>query len=180
LKSAQPSSDKLQVADDGSTRYQVQPGDSLGYIASHLGTTVQHLQSLNNLYNPNRIYPGQVLLISAGSGGYPVTPLRRGESLVYSVRPGDTLELIAKRFGTSIDQIQSANAISNPNRIHPGMKLNISNFSNPAAKRYTVRKGDTLLQIARRFGSSIDKIKNVNGIDNANQIRQGQEILIPQ
>jgi len=183
LESAKPSSDKLMVAGDGSTRYRVQPGDSLGRIASHLGTSVRHIQQLNGLQNPNRIYPGQILLISTGSGGMPIQRLQEGEVVHYTVRHGDTLEMIGRRFGIGIDRILAANLITDPNRIYPGMKLTIKGPSGrafgQASKRYRIRKGDTLIQIARRFGTSIDEIRFVNGIKNPNRIHPGQEILIP-
>lgn len=179
LESAKPSSEKLMVSDDGSTRYRVQNGDTLSWIASNLGTTVRNLQELNRIRNPNHIYPGQILLISIGSGEFPITRLEPGESETYTIREGDSLGLIARRFGTSIEEICTSNGISNPNRIYPGMKLSIQGASSGTPKRYKVQPGDTLGKIAQRFGKSIHQIKDVNGIQNANQIRQGQELLIP-
>jgi len=126
LESAGPSSARLIAASDGSLRYKVQPGDSLGLIAGALETSVSYLQRLNGIRNPNRIYPGQVLLIAPADS----SPSYRGISgdsaeSVYVVRHGDNLTGIARKFRVSVKELQTRNDISNPNRIHPGMKLEI-------------------------------------------------------
>lgn len=178
LRSAPAASETIMVAADGSTRYRVQWGDALGLIASRFGTSVRALQDLNGISNPNRIRPGQVLLISQGSAPQraaasapsPAEPAR------YQVRSGDSLASIATRFNTSVDSLQLANGIRNPDLIRPGQVLVISERP---PRQYTVRRGDTLQSIAQRFGASIQDIQTANQIRNANQIRQGQQLLIP-
>jgi LysM repeat protein len=93
--------------------YTVQPGDTLSGIAARFGTTWQHLQQINGLADPNRIFPGQVLLIDGPE------PVRR----TYTVQPGDTLSAIAARFGTTYQAIAAANGIADPNLIFPGQLL---------------------------------------------------------
>lgn len=178
LRSAPAASETIMVAADGSTRYRVQRGDALGTIAGQFGTSVRALQDLNGISNPNRIMPGQVLLISQGSAPQrasastpsPAEPVR------YQVRSGDRLASIAARFNTGVDSLQLANGIRNPDLIRPGQVLVISERP---SRQYTVRRGDTLQAIAQRFGASIQEIQTANQIRNANQIRQGQQLVIP-
>jgi membrane-bound lytic murein transglycosylase D len=182
LASAKAASGEVMVAADGSTRYRVQHGDALGEIASQFGTTTRRIQALNGVSNPNRIYPGQVLLVSQGSGGSSKSTSSSdsktaGIPQTYTVRRGDNLTSISKKFGVQASDLKRANRISNPNKIYPGMKLNIPAGGTPT--HYVVRKGDTLARIARRFGSSINEIQHANGLRNPNRIHRGQQLLIP-
>src|SRR5690606_13094985 len=72
----------------------------------------------------------------------------------YTVKRGDTLSHIAKRFGTTVNELVRLNNIKNPNLIFPGQKLKINgsasskSTSSSKAQYYTVKKGDTLSHIA--------------------------------
>lgn len=128
LESAGSSYAKLVAASDGSLRYKVQPGDSLGLIANALETSVSYLQGINGIRNANRIYPGQVLLVSPPDGNDPgsgSSVASRSSAAVYIVRRGDNLTRIGRRFNVSAAALQSHNDISNPDSIRPGMKLEI-------------------------------------------------------
>ncbi len=113
LESAPSASSPLLVADNGSMGYRVQNGDTLGVIANRVGSSVSTLQLANNLSNPDRIYPGQFLLVSEASEG----PVQ------YRVRPGDTLIEIASKFGTSLGRLQRVNQIDDPHLIYLGQVL---------------------------------------------------------
>ena len=111
------------------TSYTVQPGDTLYAIAGRFGTTVQAIVAANNIANPNIIHVGQVLTIP-GEGGSPgptptPPPPGGGGGGTYTVAPGDTLSAIARRFGTTWQEIAALNNISNPNIIHVGQVLQI-------------------------------------------------------
>lgn len=185
LKSARSSSAEAMIAADGSIRYRVQPGDALGEIASRFGTSTGTLQRLNRIKNPNRIYLGEVLLISAAKPVPSQTSRLAGtadgprELVTYEVRTGDNLSTIAKRFNTSVQAIQAANGLSDPNRIQPGKTLQVSAAVAVLKQRYIVRTGDTLSGIANRFGASVSEIKSANGISNPHHIKAGQKLLIP-
>ena len=103
--------------------YTVKPGDTLSGIASKYGTTYQELARINNIADPNLIYPGQVLQINgtASSGS---------KEVVYIVKPGDTLSGIASKYGTTYQKIAADNGIGNPNLIYPGQKLIIKSGVN--------------------------------------------------
>lgn len=94
-------------------------GDTLTSIANLFGTTVNEIVRLNDIANPNRIYPGQTLYIRVPTS----TPLDCCDS--YTVRRGDTLTSIAGRFGTTVAQLATINKLSNPNRIYVGQVLKL-------------------------------------------------------
>jgi LysM repeat protein len=101
--------------------YVVQPGDSLGKIALRYGTTVATLVSLNNIGNPNLIYPGQVLYLPGCKADPPPTP--PPATTTYVVVRGDTLYSIAVHFGSTVSELSALNGISNPNLIYAGQVL---------------------------------------------------------
>lgn len=100
--------------------YVVKKGDTLSEIASKYDTTYQKLASYNNIANPNKIFPGQIIKIPGLSSNInPVT---------YVVKKGDTLSSIASKYGTDWNTLYQKNKGvigSNPNLIKPGQILNI-------------------------------------------------------
>ncbi|HUN05164.1 MAG TPA: LysM peptidoglycan-binding domain-containing protein [Aggregatilineales bacterium] len=96
----------------GGNVYVVQAGDELRTIAARFGTTWQAIAAANNLPNANFIYPGQRLVI----------PVAR-PAQTYVVQRGDTLFSIALRYGTTVQVIQTANNLPNPNAIFAGQRL---------------------------------------------------------
>ena len=94
----------------------------------------------------------------------------------YTVKTGDTLAGIAAKFGTTYQCLARINHISNPNLIYTGQVLDIDE---PAGeKRYVVKRGDTLNQIAKLYNTTADKIAKDNGIANKNLIYAGQVLRI--
>jgi len=104
----------------GGTRYVVKWGDTLFSIARRFGVTVWQLASYNRIYNPNLIYVGQVLIIPGTGQPHPVPPPGGGG---YTVRRGDTLYSIARRFGYTVSQLVAYNHIRNPNLIYVGQLI---------------------------------------------------------
>jgi LysM repeat protein len=102
--------------------HTVVAGDTLSAIAARYGTTVSAIVAVNYIPNPNYIYVGQKICIPTGSTGPTPTPAP-GCSAYYVVQYGDTLSLIAAKYGTTYWAIAMANNISNPNLIYPGSSL---------------------------------------------------------
>ncbi len=98
--------------------YTVQPGDTLNHIAFHFHTTTAQLARLNGLTNPNLIFAGMVLCVR---GARQIPPPLGG--FFYKVKPGDTLNHIAQRFGWSTHVLAMVNDIDNPNHIFAGQVL---------------------------------------------------------
>ncbi|NLY70082.1 MAG: LysM peptidoglycan-binding domain-containing protein [Clostridiales bacterium] len=161
--------------------YTVQPADNLFEIARMYGSTVDAITDVNNIVNPNLIYPGSTILIPVEEEDIESPP----GSIIYTVQPGDTLYIISLLFGVSIDSILEINDIANPSLIYPGMKIVLPKEAvnpfqpiEPGIIRYTILPNDTISRIARRFGTSIQSILDANpGLDPFNLI-PGNEIII--
>ena len=163
----------------GATTYTVQRNDNLTEIAARFGTTVAELVRLNNIANPNLIYPGQVLIIRENGGS--VTP--PSGAVTYTVQRNDNLTEIANRFGTTVAELVRLNNIANPNLIYPGQVLiireNSGSVTPPSgAVTYTVQRNDNLTEIANRFGTTVAELVRLNNIANPNLIYPGQVLII--
>ena len=115
----------------------------------------------------------------------------------YRVRQGDTLEKIARRNGTTVSRLCKLNGISQNKVLHPGDRLKVSGSaskasgntggsgnsgvagtSNQGATTYTVRSGDTLYKIAKRHGTSVSRLCQLNGISENSTLRVGQKLKV--
>ncbi|WP_315119888.1 LysM peptidoglycan-binding domain-containing protein [uncultured Clostridium sp.] len=98
----------------GTTIYTVRPGDTLHNIAHNHITTIENILKFNrNIVDPNRIYPGQRIII-------PWSPPR---AIIYTVRPGDSLYSIARKYGTSVRNLIMFNYLTPPYTIYPNQQL---------------------------------------------------------
>lgn len=110
-------------AASAATSYTVKTGDSLFLIANRFGVTVSALRSANGLSH-DWIYPGDTLRIPTSA----TTPAPSGST--YTVRTGDSLFLIANRFGVTVGALRSANGLSH-DWIYPGEVLRIPSGTQP-------------------------------------------------
>jgi LysM repeat protein len=170
-------------------RYEVQRNDTLWDIARGFSVSVDSLCTVNNLSRNSVIRPGQHLRIPDGAA--PVAPTGGQRAAVaassaYTVRSGDTLYDIASAHGISVSALKKANAI-NGSRIHPGDVLRIPDpiggsppprKADSATTTYRVRQGDTLYDIARKFGVSTSALKRANGL-RGSRIYPGDVLHIP-
>jgi len=162
--------------DGGYVIYIVARGDTLKGLAARFQSTVENIMANNSsITNVNLIYEGQRLNIYATAPGTPPPPPPPSGQTYYVVR-GDTLRIIAARFGTTVDAILKVNPnITNPNVIYVGQAVSI-----PAGvTTYVVQRGDTLRIIASKFGTTVDALLRLNPkITNQNLIYVGQVITV--
>ena len=103
-------------------------------------------------------------------------------NIYYIVKKGDTLTRIALWYNTTVEELVRLNNIQNPNLIYVGQRLLILVSDDPDKQKevtYTVRRGDTLTEIANRYGITVNEIVELNNIQNPNLIYVGQELKIP-
>ncbi|PZN12531.1 MAG: peptidoglycan-binding protein LysM [Bacillota bacterium] len=158
--------------------YTVQPGDTMFLIAQRFGVSLQALINANpQIPNPNLIFPGQVICVPTGVGA-PAPTCQVG--FLYTVQPGDTMFLIAQRFGVNLNSLIAFNPqVPNPSLIFPGQVLCVPTGC-PNGQPYTVQPGDTMFLIAQRFGISLQALINANPqVANPNLIFPGQQLCIP-
>ena len=158
---------------NNSSTYIVQTGDNLSLIAERFNTTVAELQNLNNIPNPDFLQLGQVLTISTQEED-------TSDTTTYVVQLGDSLSIIAQRFGTTVSELQSLNNISNPNFIQQGQIIRVTGSSDdsPSGSTYIVQQGDTLSSIAYRYNTTVSELQTINGISNPDFLQVGQVIQI--
>lgn len=154
--------------------YTVRSGDSLWSIASRYGISVEELRNANNLTS-DVLQIGQVLRIPNQG----TTPPPSGGT-TYTVQRGDSLWSIATRFNTTVAELKRQNNLTS-DALEIGQVLVIpasSSGEESTTSRYTVQSGDSLWSIAKKFNTTVDEIKRLNGLSN-NSLRIGQTLLIP-
>ena len=106
--------------------YTVKSGDTLSAIAAKYGTTYQALASANSISNPNDIYVGQVIKVSAtATAASSQAASSTNSNGSYTVKSGDTLYGIALANGLNWQTLAKQNGISDPNVIFVGQKLSL-------------------------------------------------------
>lgn len=165
--------------------YTVQSGDTLYSIGIRKGVNVFQLEEANpDITNTDVIYTGQTIVLPFQERGEP-SPT----SDDYIVRPADTLSGIARRRGTTVEAIASANDLQNPDFIVVDQELIIPGTESedpseplpPTPTDYTVQPGDTLSDIAQSYGMTAEHLADNNplAITNPDQIYPGMVLIIP-
>lgn len=162
--------------------YVVRSGDTVWDIARAFGITPEEIRRLNRLDRKSRIYVSQKLRISSGQGS-DKTYSEMGSSSsngIYTVKKGDSLWEIARRFGMSTQALRKLNGLGHTSRIHPGQKLKVTGSTSTGGNYqiYTVRQGDTLWEIAALFKTSVSRLMAWNDVANPRKIKPGEKLRI--
>ena len=161
-----------EIYEEEENIYIVQKGDTLYSVAMANNTTVDELKRINNLTS-NILSTGQLLKI----------PSALLPESTYIVKKGDSLYSIANKYNTAVDELKRINNLtSNILSIGQVLKLPSDKVSDVEKEEntinYTVQKGDSLYSIARKYSTTIDKIKDLNNLT-TNLLSIGQVLLIP-
>ena len=186
----------------------VQRGETLQAVAQFYGFDWPTLARANNIANPNLIYAGQALIVPA-SGGQDVAPVViptaqpaptdqrpvhrstwQRQYRLHIVRSGESIELIAERYGVVADALLRLNGFTIGTRVYGGDVILIPASSSsapvvatpalaPGAIQHVVQRGETLATIAARYGRTVAQIVGANGLLNPNRINFGQILIIP-
>lgn len=188
---AVPQSERLTVV-----RHTVKSGETLSKIASRYGASVSAISSANGLKNVNRIVVGMTLSIPRGGSTPPAAVASSSSSRkssrssssssrpsVHVVSRGETLSVIATRYGVSTTQLKSWNSISNASHIQIGQRIALSSSgggtsSAASSVTHTVKRGETLSTIAGRYHVRTADLQTWNGIRNAAHITVGQKLKV--
>jgi LysM repeat protein len=168
--------------------YTVRSGDTVSHIAAKYGTTVSAVRSANGLNGSAFIREGQSLTIPTSGGAAAAAPAATGGS--HTVASGETVSAIAKRYGTTVAAIVSANGLDSRAFIRVGQTLTVPGAgatatAAPAATTtagggsHTVASGETVSAIAKRYGTTVAAIVSANGLDSRAFIRVGQTLTVP-
>ncbi len=186
----------------------VRQGETVGELAQRYDVTINEIASANALDDPDVVRVGQRLAIpgltslvdavpvaatgnvdDGDAGGAPASS-EGPASLEHTVAAGETLEMIARRLGSSVQAIADTNGLADPNRVRTGTRLQIPVAGPPGESVgvatearipfvHVVGSGETLAEVAGRYGVTVRAISTANGIGNPNLVSIGRELTIP-
>jgi murein DD-endopeptidase MepM/ murein hydrolase activator NlpD len=90
----------------------------------------------------------------------------------YTLKKGETLYRVSRRFDVPVDILQQFNKIKDPSQLREGTEIEIPTL-------HTVAKGETLYSIARRYGVALDRLIETNRISDSRRLRVGHSLFIP-
>ena len=150
-------------------------GDTLWSIARDNNITVQELKNLNNLTS-NSLSIGDILKLPTDDNDNDVVT-----SGIYTVKKGDTLYSIARKYNITVDELKRINNLTS-NSLSIGQQLKITESTGSdttnTSVTYTVKKGDTLYTISRKYNISVDELKKYNNLT-SNTLSINQVLRIP-
>jgi membrane-bound lytic murein transglycosylase D len=182
------------------TMHKVRKGETVSGIAKSYGVSPFNIIQANSLPKRYRIYPGQLLKIP----GYSESNLSQKNSTsksfsesddnpdkisaskngysTYKVKPGDTLEEIAKNFKTTSSDLEQINSINDQDLIKTGEKLKVPSRNNDSKSQkiviHKVKRGETLWSIANYFRVPLQKLLEWNSLSDPSYIQIGDRIKI--
>lgn len=173
-----------------SGRYRIRRGDTLSVIARRHHTSVATLRRLNGFSNRSILRIGQRIRVPDRELNVYVshrdTASLEKSGLSNSLTPeikyhvmkrGENLNLVAKRYGTTIENLKQLNNLSRRGMVFVGQKIAVKAEK---GRVHVVRRGETLTNIARQYGVNITKIALANQLSNRSNIMIGSELVIPQ
>jgi uncharacterized protein YcbK (DUF882 family) len=132
----------------------------------------------NGLFKP--VLKGTVLFFMLlGSFFYSVDGGCRKVRTVHVVKPGESVAKIADFYGVAQRDLIELNHLKKKTRVKPGQKLKIPNVLRVTGRQYTVKEGDSLASIARKFHSGARDIARANKINGHAALKPGRIIVIP-
>lgn len=185
-KASTSTSSKPKASSNGT--YTVKKGDNLTRIAEASGTTVNDLRSLNGIGPYAELHPGQKLKVNSSSAGKS-SKSSGNKIMTYKVKKGDTLAKIAQKYNTNTQEIASINGIHTIDHLRIGQLINVpANQPTVASKSsksgkssgilvYVVKAGDTLWDIAKSFGTTVEDIVTLNQLP-SRKVKIGDKIKV--
>lgn len=193
VESTQKATESAEVKTAEGTFYVVQPGDTLSQIADDYESTINELRKMNKLRKGSFLRVGLKLRVPEKDKGLPVDPSSdqvvpsRGPQAVipiaHTVKPGETLSTIAKKYGVTVEALKKANRLQKKTNLKVGVRLVIPVSSTQRVltpQVHLVRKGENLTMIAEKYRVSLLDLKSRNKITPGSKLFVGSRILIPQ
>ncbi|UNF70680.1 LysM peptidoglycan-binding domain-containing protein [Bacillus subtilis] len=168
-------SSKSSSSSSSSSTYKVKSGDSLWKISKKYGMTINELKKLNGLKS-DLLRVGQVLKLkgSTSSSSSSSSKVSSSSTSTYKVKSGDSLWKISKKYGMTINELKKLNGLkSDLLRVGQVLKLkgstsssssSSSKVSSSSTSTYKVKSGDSLSKIASKYGTTVSKLKSLNGL----------------
>lgn len=200
------------IADSGDTQtYRIRRGDTLSTVARRYRTTVAYLRDLNDLPRRKPLRVGMRIQVPdrtpvreratthaavAKKNSSTVSSAQSSDGRYYIVQSGDNLSTIARKYSTSVAELQRMNNIKRGRSLKVGMKLKVpapgssaiakvnsdvakAKVAKPKGRVHVVRRGENLSVIAAKYNVAVSDIKERNKIRNPASIMVGARIVIP-
>ena len=181
---AQAGNDKPVMRSTEQSIHIVKSGENLSLIAKKYKCSITDLKEWNNLKSTN-LSIGQKLKVypPAEEKSSNVTTTTSGGYVIYTVKSGDNLWDIAKKFdGVTVEQIRTLNNLDKNAVLKVGQKLKISKTSGSSSSEtsvvHTVKSGDNLWDISKKYGVSVEQIRKLNGLSSKAVLKVGQKLII--
>ena len=158
--------------------YRVRMGDTLYGLARRYHTRVSTIQRINNMPRRRVLLAGQKIKMPY------YNHFKKGKKLAktHIVRRGENLHSIANRYRIKVSNLQQLNNLSG-STIYPGQTLKLVQYKvtsqNPKHKVHTVRRGDTLIDIAKKYRVPLPDLMRINNLKFNSVIKIGARITIP-
>ena len=183
-------------------RHKIKSGDTLLALSKRYGVRVQDIKSLNSIRNARSLQIGTNLIVPLNPDSNGSTALaelkddyKRSRLNSYTVRSGDSLWKISRKFNVTEKQLRVWNRLGWSNTIRPGQRLIVSSKAAPAKKTvvkaasvknsgplkevvYNVRPGDTLWDIGREFAVETHQIRSWNNLAESHVLQPGERLTL--
>jgi membrane-bound lytic murein transglycosylase D len=169
-------------------------GETMGGIARRYRVSSSLLAEANPKVKARRLRVGQLLIIPTGGGistavarrmAAPTAPAGTSTSGFHRVRRGETLSGIADEYGVSQRDLRRWNALGRDGHIRAGQRLRVAPPGKSGRKVHSdrrthfVRRGETLTGLAKRYGVSVEALREANGMSDRETLKAGVAIRIP-
>lgn len=165
-------------------KHSVKAGDTLGEIAQTYKTSSNAIKKLNNMRS-NTISIGKTLLIplpqqyaNAFNADTKPTPAYKGPKFQHIVKPGESLWNIARYYNTDTKTLCNWNNIGVQTPLYKGQKLEIRSGQYGDQKTYTLKRGDSLWTVAKKFGVSTVELSRWNNIKQSQTLQPGMQLTV--
>jgi membrane-bound lytic murein transglycosylase D len=185
--------------------HTVTRGQTLSGIAQRYHVSTRLVVEANPRLNGRRLRPGQRVIVPTGGAlstsvarrmADPVEPASSSPSGFHRVRRGETLSGLATEYGVTVRQLQAWNALGTSAQVRAGQRLRVvapsgrksvspkppvvaSSGGTSTERVHRVRRGETLTGLARRYGVSIQALRDANGMSAGESLRAGATLKIP-
>ncbi len=158
------------ISAQAAVKHKIKSGDTLTGIAKKHHTSIAKVRKANDIKKGDILKVGKILTIP--------TKNNYGK---YNVKKGDTLSAIAYKHQTSVSKIRKANGMKKGDILKLGKALNIPGKQYRLQKtstKHTITTGDTLSAIAVKYGTSVSKLRKLNGMKKGQTLKLGRVLNV--
>jgi membrane-bound lytic murein transglycosylase D len=182
--------------------HTVAKGQTLSGIASRYGVSTRLVIEANPRLRGRKLRPGQRVIVPTGGAisttvarrmADPVEPAASSPSGFHRVRRGETLSGLAAEYGVTVRQLREWNALGPDGMVRSGQRIRVvapprprsaasgtaSLAASANARMHQVRRGETLTGLAKRYGVSVQALREANGLSTGAALRAGVTLKIP-